>query len=68
MLVTADNGRVLHFFDASETGKLEGFGEFAFDGWLVPHLAGADGTLHTGLWVPVGDFGIETVAAPAGAN
>ncbi len=64
LLVTADAGRVLHLFDASAPGALALFGEYTFDGWLSPDLFGAAGDLHSGLWVPAGEFGIETVAAP----
>ena len=68
LVVTNGDARALHLFDASDTTKLEKFGEFHFSGWVYPDLGEAAGGLETGLWVPLGAYGVETVAAPAPAR
>ncbi len=68
LVVTNGDARTLHLFDASDVAKLEKFGEFYFSGWVYPDLGEAAGGLDTGLWVPLGAYGVETVAAPAPAR
>ena len=62
LVVTQDYGRGLHLFDAS--ASLENLGSFTFDGWSNGDLSNADGGLQMGLWVPLGQYGVETVATP----
>ena len=64
LVVTQGDSRTLHLFDAANPAKFESLGEYQFDGWVWPDLAHADGGLHAGLWVPLGNYGVETVAAP----
>ena len=66
LVVTQSEERTLHLFDAADAAKLVQFGSFEFSGWVWPDLNHADGGLGTGLWVPLGAYGVETVAAPAG--
>ena len=68
LVVTQGNERTLHLFDASNPTKLESIGKFEFSGWVWPDLAHADGGLETGLWTPLGAYGVETVAAPPAAR
>ena len=62
LVVTQGDGRTLHLFDATDPAKFESLGEYQFDGWVWPDLTHADGGLDTGLWTPLGSYGIETVA------
>lgn len=68
LIVTQGDDRTLHLFDASDATKLENFGSFQFNGWVWPDMSHADGALDTGLWTPLGAYGIETVAAPSAAR
>ena len=63
-LMVTQGDRTLHLFDASSATKLESLGSFEFSGWVWPDLPHADGGLETGLWAPLGPYGVETVAAP----
>ena len=67
LVTTQGDGRVLHLFDASNPTTIGSRGEFQFDGWVWPNLNHADGALDTGLWVPLGVYGVETIAIPAPA-
>ena len=62
LAVTQDYSQILHLFDAS--GQLDSLGTYFFDGSVWPDLTNADGGLPTGLWVPLGRYGVETVAEP----
>jgi hypothetical protein len=64
LVVTQDSNRTLHLFDASGASQLESLGDFTFDGWVWPDLDHAAGGLQTGLWVPLGQYGVEIVAEP----
>ena len=64
LVITQGESRTLHLFDGSNTAKFESIGEYKFDGWVWPDLTHADGGLNTGFWVPLGNYGVETVAAP----
>ena len=68
LVVTQGEGRTLHLFDGSNPAKFESLGEYKFDGWVWGDLSHADGGLNTGCWVPLGNFGVETVAAPSPAK
>jgi hypothetical protein len=59
--VTQDGSRTIHLFDGSGLGAPEALGEFIFDGWVYPDLAHASGGISTGLWVPLGEYGVEVV-------
>ena len=65
LVVTQGDSRTLHLFDGSDPAKFESLGEYQFDGWVWPDLTHADGGLDTGLWTPLGNYGVETVATPA---
>lgn len=67
-LVVTQADRALHLFDASDAMKLENFGVFEFSGWVWPDLNLAAGGLDSGLWTPLGVYGVETVAAPPAAR
>ena len=62
LVVTQGDSRTLHLFDATDPAKFESLGEYQFDGWVWPDLTHADGGLNTGLWTPLGSYGVETVA------
>ena len=62
LVVTQDFSRTLHLFDASNPALLESLGVYVFSGWVYPDLEHAAGGLQTGLWIPLGRFGLETVA------
>ena len=64
LVITQGDNRTLHLFDGSNPVKFESLGEYKFDGWVWPDLTHADGGLNTGFWVPLGNYGVETVAAP----
>jgi hypothetical protein len=68
LLVTSDYSRTLRLFDATNPAALNSLGTFSFDGWVTPDVAGADGSLETGLWVPVGRYGVEIIALPPEAT
>jgi hypothetical protein len=68
LVVTQGDSRDLHLFDASDAAHLENIGAFYFSGWVGPDMRRADGGLQTGLWVPLNQYGVETVAAPPAAR
>ena len=68
LVVTLADSRTVHVFNGSNPAKFESLGEYKFNGWVWPDLSHADGGLNTGLWVPLGQYGVETVAAPAAAK
>jgi hypothetical protein len=67
LLATTDYSRTLQLFNATDPTALQSLGTFSFDGWVTSDVAGADGSLETGLWVPLGGYGVETITFPAAA-
>jgi hypothetical protein len=55
------NSRHLHFVDATNPADLQSLGTYTFDGAIYPNLTYADGDLAHGVWVPLGDYGVEFV-------
>jgi hypothetical protein len=47
--------------DATNPADLQSLGTFTFDGAIYPNLTAADGDLAHGVWVPLGDYGVEFV-------
>ncbi|MEO8351749.1 MAG: beta-propeller domain-containing protein [Chthoniobacteraceae bacterium] len=70
LVVTAPGTQDLRLIDASAPDALDDLGVASFDGWVWPILDGADGSLEDGLWVPVGNYGVEQVTweDPTAAN
>ncbi len=65
LAVTQDSGRTLHLFDVSAPGQIGNIGSYTFEGSVWPDVSHASGGLTSGLWVPLGQYGVEVVAAPA---
>ena len=59
------DSRTLHFVDAVDAANLRDLGTYTFEGWIYPNLTFADGDDQRGLWVPLGEYGVEQVARPA---
>ncbi len=61
LVVTAPGTQDVRLIDAADPATLDDLGVASFDGWVWPMLDGADGSLDDGLWVPVGNYGVEQV-------
>lgn len=62
-LLVAQENESLELFDASQLPALSPLGSYRFEErWLSIDLSRADGGASSGLWVPLGRYGVETVA------
>jgi hypothetical protein len=59
------NSRRLQFIDVTNPSDLRAIGEYTFDGAIYPNLTFADGDIARGVWVPLGDYGVEFVPLPS---
>jgi hypothetical protein len=57
-LLGVQAGSAIYLFDASQPSALQSLGGGRPAGCLWPSLTGADGNLSTGLWSPLGDYGV----------
>lgn len=55
----------LNFVDVSQPRNLRVLGDYNFEGTIYPDLSHADGDERRGLWIPLGQYGVEVVARPA---
>ena len=61
LVVTQPNTQSVRLIDAGNPGTLLDLGTAEFEGWVWPALDNAAGSSPGGLWVPVGEYGIETI-------
>ncbi len=64
LLAAQDDLRSVRLIDVSQLDAPADLGAHQFDGWVWPNLEAADGSLTRGLSVPLGQYGIETIALP----
>jgi hypothetical protein len=68
LAVTSGNAGKLHLFDTSDPAHLVSRGVYSSNGWTWPDLSRAAGDVETGLWAPLGQYGLETIAEMAPAK
>jgi hypothetical protein len=59
------NSRHFHLVDVTNPTHLQSLGTYASDGLIYPDLTNADGDITRGVWVPLGDYGVEFVPLPS---
>ncbi len=61
LAITQPNWTAVRTIDLSTPNDPTDLGAFSFPGNSYPNLGGADGSLGTGLWIPAGPYGVETI-------
>jgi hypothetical protein len=62
LAVTKPDWYSVRTIDLSTANAPADLGAFTFPGNATPNLGGADGSLGTGLWIPTGSYGVETIS------
>jgi hypothetical protein len=63
-LLVGQSGDAFFLYDASQPASLQPVGGAAPSACYWPAASGEDGALGSGLWVPLGDYGVLPIPAP----